>query len=326
MSEAHRQWLRKASLVVLPPKLNEGDADAQLQASQQGLDLSDMHFAFQLQQMDTQSPNSAVIRVWNLSDATVRKIKGEFSRVVLQAGYEQGAFGVIFKGDLKQFRTGCENATDTYLDLLCADGDVSNFATTNVTWAAGTKLRDVVGKVTADMGLEIGYLPDLEGTNPAMIRGKVGFGMSRDFLTKAANTIGATWSIQGGKVNVIPLTGYLPGEAVVINALTGMIGIPEQTDQGISVRCLLNPRLRVGGLVELNNKDINQLIQQKQSLPIPFNQWTGIQYASKVVEAADGLYRLYVCEHSGDTRGNPWYSDLICVAVDRSSQQVIARN
>lgn len=332
MSE-QRNWLRKANLIVLPPLTTADIEDAEAGAAsgsvatQQGLDLSEMHFAFQIQQADTQSPNNAVIRVWNLSDDTVKKIRGEYSRVVLQAGYEQGAYGIIFMGDLKQFRVGRENATDSYLDLLCADGDLGYcHGLANITWEKGATPDDVLKYAAKAMGMEISYKPDLTGINPAFIRGKVGWGMARDLMTKVCNTNGTTWSIQNGTVQVIPLTGYLPGEAVKINALNGMVGIPEQTDQGISVRVLLNPRLRVGGLVELNNKDINQLIQQKDALPIPFNQWTGIQYASKVAEGADGLYRLYVCEHSGDTRGQPWYSDLVCLAVDRSSMQVISRN
>lgn len=33
----------------------------------------------------------------------------------------------------------------------------------------------------------------------------------------------------------------------------------------------------------------------------------------------DGYYKIIVLEHEGDTRGNPWYSNIVCLAVDMSA-------
>ena len=30
----------------------------------------------------------------------------------------------------------------------------------------------------------------------------------------------------------------------------------------------------------------------------------------------DGLYRIIKCEFTGDTRGNDWYADLVCIGID----------
>lgn len=101
------QYKRKASLLLV-------DDD-------EVLDLSNLRFRFQVKAMDVESPNNAAIRVYNLSRDTLVKIRGEFSRVILQAGYDNN-FGVIFDGTIKQFRIGREGTTDTYLDILAADG------------------------------------------------------------------------------------------------------------------------------------------------------------------------------------------------------------
>jgi len=64
------QWLRKVNLTVFKDK--------------KGLDLSDMHFRFNIEAADVESPNSAVIRIYNLSKETVAKMvgtKGEFTDV-----------------------------------------------------------------------------------------------------------------------------------------------------------------------------------------------------------------------------------------------------
>lgn len=297
-----RNWIRKSSLLVVQ--------------GEKALDLSQMRIKFSLSQSDVQTPNSAVIRVYNLSKETADKVQKEFSRVVLNAGYENGSFGAIFDGTIKQFRRGRESGTDTYLDILAADGDTCyNFGVCNASVPKGNTPRQVLDLATAQAGSGVAYAPTLlNGTE--LIRGKVLFGMWRDIVQQTAVSNGSTWSIQNGKIQVIPLDSYLPGEAVVLNTGTGLIGMPEQTEEGIKMRALLNPKLRIGGLVKLDNKLINQLFQQSPSAaPVPYNQYAGIQHNSSVTD--DGVYRIYVVEHLGDTRGREWYSDMVCLAVDQ---------
>lgn len=298
-----------------------------------GLDLSDLHFKFEVKNSDNESPNTASIRIYNLSADTVRQITGrtpvEYTRVVLQAGYE-GAFGVIFDGTIKQFRRGRENATDTYLDILAAANDLEyNFGVCNLTLAAGATHEDIAVAVSTAMGLEPGVVKAddaLRVTGGALPRGKVLWGMGRVHLRNLAASMGSTWTIENGKVNVVPLTGYLPGEAVVLSPMTGMVGVPEQTDQGVRVKCLLNPRLRIGALVQIDQASVNQTFAQASSaLPagqLPYDKYAGLVNLADIT--ADGFYRCYVAEFSGDTRGQEWYTDIVGLAVDISSQTVQA--
>jgi hypothetical protein len=82
------------------------------------------------------------------------------------------------------------------------------------------------------------------------------YGMARKYMRDAADATGSSWSIQDGVAQMVPLGGYLPGEAVALTAESGLIGQPEQTNEGIKVRSLLNPRLRVGGRIKLDNRSI----------------------------------------------------------------------
>jgi hypothetical protein len=315
MTAPQSQFLRASSL--------------KLTGFQRVLDLSQMHFKFEVRAADVQSPNSAAIRVYNLSDKnapgatadTIGQIIGgdglEYIRVELQAGY-QGTMGVIFEGQIKQFRYGRENQTDTYLDLLCADGDLAyNFGVCKATQPPGaTPLQRVSAVVAAmqevDPSVAAGYIPDF--TPQTQIRPKVQFGMARDVLRQEMTAQGMTWSIQRGDLTVIPLTSFVPGEVTVMNSRTGMIGMPEQTDHGIAVRCLINPKLAVGKLVQINNKDVNQLINSVYSIgPVQYNTNKVLQYAARV--NPDGYYRIYVVEHIGDTRGQEWYTELTCLGI-----------
>lgn len=309
----NEQYLRKCTLLVL--------------AGDQALDLSEMHIRFETKQEDEESPNNARIRVYNLARETVARIQGEYTRVVLQAGYENANFGVIFDGTIKQFVVGREDNKSTYLDILAADGDQAyNFATINKSLAAGSTPQQRIAALIEAMGPKgVGagdvIVPDTGGVLP---RGKVLFGLARAGLRAQVQNVGATWSIQNGKINVVPLDGYLPGDAVVLTSRTGLIGRPEQTQQGVYARCLINPRITVGGLVRIDNQSINETFQQGDfAIPgaqIPYNQYAGIQQFANVT--ADGLYRVYVNEFVGDTRGLPWWSDLVLLAVDPSTMKV----
>ena len=168
-------------------------------------------------------------------------------------------------------------------------------------------------------GVSEGYVAS--GTGGVLPRGKVLFGMARDYVRRGAFMLKSSWSIQDGKINIIPLDGYRPGEVLQLNAGTGMVGIPEQTQNGINFKMLLNPRLSVGNAVQIDNRLINQLVQRdKSAAPIPYDQYVGLQLLAKVT--SDGLYRLFVVEHEGDTRGNAWFSHCTCLAVDPSSNKI----
>jgi hypothetical protein len=144
--------------------------------------------------------------------------------------------------------------------------------------------------------------------------------MMHNELSRTCRTGGWTWTITDGKINIAPFDGYLAGEAIVVNSRSGMVGWPEQTPEGIEVTMLLNPAIRVGNLVKINNRDINTsyhpggTFQPIQGIPT-FATLELLQPTA----ADDGYYVVVVVEHIGDTRGNDWYTKLVCLMADMSA-------
>ncbi|HDR9068982.1 TPA: hypothetical protein QDA90_004313 [Burkholderia vietnamiensis] len=297
------QFGRKVSLII---GFDSGEA----------LDLSELRIVFRVQRGDLQTPNSARIRVYNVSETTARRAQKEFTRVVLQAGYE-GNYGIIFDGSLVQVRRGRESQTDTYLDITAADGDMAyNFAVVNTTLAAGSTPEDHVKVCTAAMvkfGVGEGYRPDLGGR--PLPRGKVMFGMARDYLETVARSTQTLWSIQDGKVQMVPETSYVPGEIPDINYKSGMVGLPQQTQNGITVKMLLNPSVKIGRLIHLNNASVQQYEYGIGIQDQPNNGMIATQNKFN----SDAFYYVMTNEHWGDTRGNDWYTEVICLAVDATA-------
>lgn len=290
------QYLRTCTLLVSNRTLN-------------ALDLSQFRIKFVVKRSDTMTPNVADIRVYNLSAETALVIQKEFTQVTLQAGY-QGNYGVIFQGNIKQVIIGRESAQDTFIDIIAGDGDRAyNFAVVNTSLAKGATQMDQAKASIAAMspkGVTAGILGDMGTT--ALPRGKSMFGNSRNYLRDISQTQESSWSIQDEKVTFVKKKVYLPGEAVVLTSKTGMIGTPQQTTQGINIKCLLNPNIRISTRVKIDNRSVENfklnlsVIQTQQNTPVPLTD--------------DGVYYVLVVEHTGDTRGVEWYSSLVCLNID----------
>ena len=311
----HNQWIRKVGLFLF--------------AGDTGMDLSEFRIRFSVCGADTESPNNCAIRIYNLSQTTVKRItasgEGEFKQIVLNAGYTAGNYGVIFKGTIKQYRIGRESPTTSYLDILAADGDIGyNQGLINTSLASGATPKqaiqaavDAMKKSDPTIGVDFGSLT-VDAQHTPSIRGQVLFGMARARLRNVVTHLDAGWSFSDGNVVITDNTGYNDGEAVDINVGTGLVGMPEQTEGGIRFVCLLNSRIRIGNIVQLNNAEIIQLMQQNPDAgPIPYNQWSGFQFNAAISE--DGKYRAFVVEHTGDTRGNDWHTHVTGLAVNQSA-------
>lgn len=288
------QYLRVCSLIVGDPT---GEA----------MDLFELHIRFSILNGDVQTPKTANIRVYNVAPETARRAQKEFTQVVLQAGYE-GAAGVIFSGQVKQVRVGRENATDTFIDILAADGDMAyNQAALNQPLAAGWTPDDVRNACLTAMkpfGITAGQmapLPDIKAP-----RGCVLYGPARDYLRELADTYGMSWSIVLGQLQMLPISGFLGGGAIELTSESGLIGLPQQTLDGIMVKCLINPLIRPGCQIRLDNASLQEA---KIS--------TSISYVdTRPTYDTDGNYKVWAVAVNGDTRGQDWTMDLVCTGVD----------
>lgn len=296
-----QQYLRSCFLVVAT-------------ASGSGLDLSQFRVKFSIKRSDTQTPNTADIRIYNLSQQTAAQIRKEFTQVVLEAGY-QGNRGVIFKGNIKQVILGRESATVTFVDIIAGDGDKAyNFSVVNTTLAKGsTQANQIAASVATMQGNGVTQGP--MGNQPAvkLPRGKAMYGPAKNYLRNSAQSTGNVWSIQNGKVTLVSTTSYLPGTVIVLNSNTGMIGTPQQTNEGANVKCLLNPGMNVSTRVQIDEASIQRIKTNIEAIAAA--NAAGIAAPILPNLSTDGIYYVLTLEHSGDTRGVDWYTSLICLNV-----------
>lgn len=280
-----------------------------------GIDVSEQRIVFSVKKDNSETPNSAEIKVYNLSADTQARIRAEYDTVSLQAGYE-GNFGLIFTGSVKQFGTGIENSTDSFLHIFSGDGDEGyNFGVINASFGAGQTNRQLTDVASKALGVNVG---EIGLSDAKSVRGRAVFGMARKVMRDLAKSNNADWSIQDGAIQVLgtntPASG---GLAYVLNSNTGLIGTPEQTNDGIKAQCLLNPALKIGSAVQINEASI------KLASPVQTTAKSAGKDKTPAVISADGFYKVIEVSFAGDTRGREWYSNIVCLDLDAT--QVIKK-
>lgn len=299
----NQQYKRHFSLIVSDSNFN-------------GLDLSQLHCKFSIKRSSNMTPNCADIRVYNLDLNTALLIKQQFTKVVIQGGYDSN-FGGVFKGNIKQVIIGRESATDTFIDLNCGDGDLAyNFAIVNSTVAAGSSMASQFNQLATPMAaLGTGQAPSQPAFPSTVLpRGKTMWGNARDHMRTFAQQNGLTWSIQNEQIQFIPMQGYAKGVSVILTSKTGMIGTPQQTNIGVNVVCLMNPLIQPGQTIKIDNASVAQLKIDLGNPKDPVNLAPPL--------TADGVYYVLVIEQTGDNRGVDWYSKLVCCTVNPSSNPI----
>ena len=220
----------------------------------------------------------------------------------MEAGYESGQYGLIFDGDVVQALRDKEDGVTYKLTLVSQDGDkFLNNGIVNTSFKAGqtpmTITNELIG--TASNPIELNTISEnLEGKELA--RGKVVFGLAKDYLHQIAKSEQAAFYVNDGKVNIVKATDLPQGRIIDLSPTSGLIGTPEQTEDGIKAKCLLNPLINLNSFIHIDNSHVRQQKMTRDSQVKQQNQ--------------DGVYRIIKLNHLGDTRSDSWYTEFVGIS------------
>ena len=260
--------------------------------------VEDHRIKFEVTKSIKQQENAAKIEIYNLSGLTRKKIGLEQSIVQLEAGYRSNQGLVqIGQGTICQVAS-IRDKTDTISRFLLKDG-LSNIKNTilSISYENDTKLRDLLGKIAAESKLSLKVL-GLDDN--VMIKGGcVMLGGIDSQLNQLASSFDFKWSIQNNTLLIVGNKQTNLEQILLLTPTTGLILNPETLkkpsqklqklkDKGqlsseinlYTVQALLQPQLQLNDVIAIESQDLN------------------------------GKFRVQKITHSGDTRGNDWYSDL----------------
>lgn len=242
-----------------------------------GVELTGLRFRFTITKTSDSTANTAKIEVYNVNPEHSALFIKEGTDILLMAGYE-GNEQMIFTGQVRRGTRRVEG-TDRILLIESGDGDKAiDKATVNKTLEKGCTNDDVAKECQAAMGVPTGHADDLDDKPHA--RGKTVSGKASEVMKKVVVRHEAQWSIQDGQFVMLKGKNTRPNAVWLISDATGMLGSPEETEDGLKVTTLLNPAYLIGGVAKIESAYIN------------------------------GGIRIEKIEHSGDTHGAEWSSKL----------------
>ncbi len=312
-----------------------------LDAKGEGITLSDFKAIFKVEWYLGKAPKMAEIKIYNLAADTANRIIGsEFSKIRLIAGYngmmpvvsqqqvgiardvtgiETGQrdgmnYGLIFSGDIRVTITGRENTPDSWLLIQAIDGhEAITYATISATLAKGYRVKDMYDLALAALkpyNIIAGMMPNFP--DAVFPRGYTFHGKVSDYLNQIAMLCKADWKIIDDRLDMYP-KDRVTHPAIKLNSASGLIGMPQRTtNAGVNATCLINPNIRLKGLIHLDQASILAAQTDLNSLKnLPASPSSSPQKQALSV-ATDGVYEVCGITYDGDTRGTNWKMELMC--------------
>jgi hypothetical protein len=316
---------RKWKVSVLVPKTEETNTNSMnwddyilYVVSDSTHEDTSLRVTFNIQKFGYITPNFSEICIYNMKPETEKIVIKNGCRVLVEAGYVSGDFGVIYSAPIFQPLWEREDNVTTKVTLRCIDclGIIhENHVEMS---AAMLSQQDMVVAMAAKSrnSYEAPIIGDnMDKTTPSLT--KLFFDSPHYYMRQYCQKSGTTPSYIDGKAILDrpqdPISTDMTTNALVVSpGVGGLIGTPQQTQDGITFTLLLNPLITIFQppmLIKIDNAWIRQM--QLEYGTVGF---------SKLDE--DGIYRIIGVTHVGDTRGNPWYSN--CVGINQSMEGMLA--
>ena len=244
--------------------------------------------AFRVVRTNKKEPNTTEITVYNLSPENRVKFQERELVTTIEAGYA-GNTSQIFQGEL----TFSQNKLDgrDWITSIQA-GDASKpfrTARINTSIKGPAKIGDVLQTAADALGINLGNVQDkvsngsIRGVLTEFTNGIVMSGKAEVQFDKIVKSMGYSWSIQDGQLQLLEPTETIGQDAVLLTPGTGLVGTPEAGEKGfIKVRSLLQPDLLPGRKIQVQSKN----------------------------DDVSGFFRVEKVTFLGDTWGNDWYADV----------------
>ena len=267
--------------------------------------IENLRISFSIQKNLAWSTNSCQLRIWNLSADHRNQLRNYGDRVILYAGYQNeltqptvytGSTAnakILFRGDTTNVRH-IYDYPDIVTVIECGDGErFSNQQLIEVSYKESVPARSVIENIASQIGLTISEFSNTP--NIIYQTGYVYAGPAKDALQEVCAYLNVQWSIQNEMLQIVPVTGTVAQPPFVVNADTGMVGVPERytykrldlyrngPKTGWRVRSTLRPAILPGSRILLESQHIS---------------------------LDPGSFRVETIRHDGDTYGPQWFSNM----------------
>ena len=194
-------------------------------------------------------------------------------KVILEAGRKSEGYFLVFAGDV--IRSFASQPPDVEVELKAKTAHYFSGIVVSNGMSAISPLSTIAQKVSSDLGLGLRF----EATEKNIKN----YSYTGDALTQVdgLNDLGDLQAfVDDEELVVIDYNKPVSGDVKLVNKNTGMIGQPSLDIQGVTVKFLIDRRVRLG---------------------------LAIQVESEKYPATNGLYIIYKLDFDISSRDTPWY-------------------
>ena len=232
-------------------------------SSGESLDLSKLFIGFDVRQTNEKTQNHGQVFVYNLNESTAKAVEINASDLELSAGYGDN-LQVLTNSSIRRVETerqGLDRITTiTFGDVPVQK--IGKFIVLDI--AENTSIKTIIREIVRKMDLEIGSLHQVPEENWD------GYFSWYDTASAALDTVlnpfpDIQWYVQDGivefskraKVNEVRSSF----ETINITPAAGLIGSPTVLDDGVRVRSLLRPEIKVDSQVRITAEFVERTMK-----------------------------------------------------------------
>lgn len=229
-----------------------------------------------------ENQNETEIRIDNLDNATRNYLLSETSpfnknrtqkKIILEVGRVSTGTFKLFEGNITSAKPS--QPPDIAIKMKALTGDFAKGDLVSVTQKPSAKLSAISAQVASSMGLNLNYQADEKSiANYSFTGGKL------NQVVKLSQAGNVNAFIDDNSLVVKNNNVPLKGRVRVLDLSSGMIGIPETTEQGVKVKFLIDGETVLGG---------------------------ALQITSKLYPAINGTYDIYKLDFEVASRDTPFY-------------------
>lgn len=218
----------------------------------------ELDISFKVERDDSGTPNKAECSIFNLNEDSLSWLNRDELTVRIFAGYRglrdertEDDYKLLFQGDMFDFEVDPDK-TDVKTTILCGDGQKKfQNATVSKSFRGGdVSFVDMI----KETGKKLGETVDIKGAIKDVKAGEFSLAGSAskvmDGLTKSTDS---SWSVQSGRVEVVPAGEPRTRTAKVLKASTGLEKV-KATDSGFKLYSMLYPELVPRDLVSVESR------------------------------------------------------------------------
>ena len=227
---------------------------------------------FNVQRMPFAGACQATFDVYNLSPSTRKELFLDYydfeniREIRLEAGYENERYDLIYRGRVMISKPQ-KTRTDVIMHIEAISGLSILDSMLHLTVKEGETLQDVSGHIIKEIpGVQQGEisLPDYTFTKPVSLIGN-GLALLKKYTKDNV-------FVDLDTIVIIDKDEVIEGDVRVIDDETGLLGVPERERTSITVKCVFEPRIKVG---------------------------QGLEIKSKIADEFNGQYKVWGVSHSG---------------------------